>query len=168
MSADSRPRQGTRKLNREKALAVDQQKIQDRLAITKEQYRIITEKLWKIIDWKLDYINEGIGMPKVQDIIRAANTIINLDLAVLKAEMDAGIFDRKLGTLDLNVYRAAPLDPEVADRIAESFKRWGIDLSLPVQRPKLTTAVNGSTPADDHPHDATSTADPGAGVQGSA
>ena len=37
-----------RKLNREEALAVDQQKIQDRLAITKEQCRIITEKLWKI------------------------------------------------------------------------------------------------------------------------
>src|ERR1039458_432465 len=44
-----------RKLNSEKALAVDQQKIQDRLAITKEQYRIITERLWKILDWKLEY-----------------------------------------------------------------------------------------------------------------
>jgi hypothetical protein len=157
-----------RKLNREKALAVDQQKIQDRLAITKEQYRIITDRLWKIVDWKLDYITEGIGMPQVQDIIRAANTIVKLDLAVLKAEMDAGIFDRKLGSVDVNVYRAAPLDPEVADRIAESFKRWGIDLTLPVQRPKLTTRVNGPTPAADHPHDATPAADPGASVQGSA
>jgi hypothetical protein len=35
-----------RKLNREKALAVDVQKVNERLAITKERYRIIIEKLW--------------------------------------------------------------------------------------------------------------------------
>jgi hypothetical protein len=45
-----------RKLNREKALAVDQQKISDRLAITKERYRVMVERLWKIIDWRLEYI----------------------------------------------------------------------------------------------------------------
>lgn len=38
-----------RKLNCEKALAVDTQKIGERLAITKERYRVIAEKLWRII-----------------------------------------------------------------------------------------------------------------------
>jgi hypothetical protein len=141
-----------RKLNREKALAVDTQKVNERLAETKERYRVITDKLWKIIDWKIEYVDEGIGMPQIQDVIRAANTIVKLDLAILKAEMDAGIFDRKLGTVDVNVYRAAPLDPETADRITKAFKRWGIDLSLPTQRPKLTEviAVNGATPTPDN------------------
>jgi hypothetical protein len=36
-----------KKLNREKALAGDTQKIGERLAITKERYRVIIEKLWR-------------------------------------------------------------------------------------------------------------------------
>jgi hypothetical protein len=37
-----------RKLNREKAMTVDQRKVNERLAITKEQYRVIIERLWRI------------------------------------------------------------------------------------------------------------------------
>jgi len=76
-------------------------------------------------------MNEGILMPETSEIIRAADIIIKLDLAILKAEMDAGIFERKIGTVDLNVYRAAPLEPETAAKISEVFQRWGIDLTLP-------------------------------------
>src|SRR5467141_3608050 len=61
-----------RKLNREKALAVDLQKIGERLAITKERYSVIIEKLWKIIDWRPEYAAEGILMPETGEIIRAA------------------------------------------------------------------------------------------------
>jgi hypothetical protein len=141
-----------RKLNREKALAVDLQKVNERLAVTKERYRVIIESLWRIVEWKDEYLEKfGLYPPKVSDRIRAANTIINLDLAILKAEMDAGIFDRKLGSVDLNVYRAAPLDPEKAAQIVEAFKRWGIDLNIPQQRPKLITAQPANDPADHSP-----------------
>jgi len=139
-----------RKLNREKALAVDEQKIGERLAITKERYRVIIEKLWRIIDYKVEYAAEGIFPPETSEIIRAADTIIKLDLAILKAEMDAGIFERKVGTVDVNVYRALPLDPEKATQIAQAFARWGIDLSLPQQRPKLIQS-QPSVPADSSP-----------------
>lgn len=141
-----------RKLERERALAVDQQKIQDRLAITKEKFRLMTERLWKIIDWRLDYIEEGIGMPQTQDVIRAINTVVKLDLAILKAEMDAGIFDRKLGTLDVNLYRAIPLEPEKAAQIAHAFQLWGINLTLPEkskaieQRPDATAIGRQGVP----------------------
>jgi len=43
-------REGCPKANREKALAVDQLKIGERLAITKQRYRVIIQKLWRIID----------------------------------------------------------------------------------------------------------------------
>jgi hypothetical protein len=89
-------------------------------------------------------------MPKNDEIIRAVNTVVKLDLAILKAEMDASIFDRKLGSVDLNIYRAAPLDPEKAEVIASAFKRWGIELTLPtVERPKLVQPIpSGNAPAD--------------------
>jgi hypothetical protein len=144
-----------RKLSREASLAVDQQKIQDRLAITKERYRVLVERLWRIIDYKWEYLEQfGLYPPKTDEIIKAINTLVKLDLAILKAEMDAGIFERKLGSVDLNVYRAAPLDPEKAIQIAEAFKRWGIDLNLPTQRPKLIESSPVHAPAD-HPPAAT-------------
>jgi hypothetical protein len=140
-----------RKLNREKAMAVDLQKVNERLAETKERYRVIIDKLWQIIDYKFEYLElYGMPPPSTDEVLKAANMIIKLDLAILKAEMDAGIFDRKLGTLDVNVYRAVPLEPEKAMQIAEAFKRWGIDLTIPQQRPKLIESL--SADANDPSH----------------
>lgn len=138
-----------RKLNREKALAVDTQKIQERLAITKESYRLIVQNLWRIIDWQPEYVElYHIWPPKNDERIKAANTLIKLDLAILKAEMDAGIFERKLGEVDINLHRAVPLPPETTLKIAEAFTRWGINLDLPGQQPKLPV-VNQSNAAGD-------------------
>jgi hypothetical protein len=147
-----------RKLNREKAMAVDEQKIGERLAITKERYRVIIEKLWRVIDYRSEYLSEYLmSPPSHAEVISAANTIVKLDLAILKAEMDAGIFERKLGTVDLNVYRSVPLEPEKAQRIAEAFERWGIDLSL-IQRPKQIESNHAIVP------DSTGTANSSQGV----
>jgi arginine repressor len=57
-----------RKLNREKAMAVDQQKVNERLAVTKERYRVITDRLWKIIDYKMEYLDDHIRPPDNADI----------------------------------------------------------------------------------------------------
>jgi hypothetical protein len=96
-----------RKLTREKAIAVDLQKVNERIAETKERYRVMIQMLWRIIDYRSEYQNEfHLFFPSNRDRIMAANTLVKLDLAILKAEMDAGIFDRKLGTVELNVYRA--------------------------------------------------------------
>jgi hypothetical protein len=118
-----------RKLNREKALAVDTQKIQERLAITKESYRLIIQNLWRIIDWQPEYLElYFIHPPKNEERIKAANILIKLDLAILKAEMDAGIFERKLGEVDINIHRSLPLPEETIHKIAQAFFNWGIDL----------------------------------------
>ncbi len=141
-----------RKLNREKALAVDLQKVNERIAETKERYRVMIEMLWRIIDYRAEYLTEYyMSPPSHAEKISAANTLIKLDLAILKAEMDAGIFDRKLGSVDVNVYRAAPLDPDKATQIAAAFKRWGIDLTIPQQRPKLIEAQPADAPTDNPP-----------------
>jgi hypothetical protein len=52
--------------------------------------------------------------------------------------------------VDLNIYRAAPLDPEKAALIAGAFKKWGIDLTLPPnERPKYIEPITpGDAPAD--------------------
>jgi hypothetical protein len=75
--------------------------------------------------------------PETDNILKAANTIIKLDLAILKAEMDAGISERKLGTFDVKLPQLAPLDPDAAAKITEVFNHWSMDLTLPEKRPKL-------------------------------
>jgi hypothetical protein len=127
-----------RKLNREKALAVDTQKASERIAITKERYRLMVEVLWRIIDWKDEYLVQyHLYPPKPGEVIKAVDTLVKLDIAILKAEMDLGIFDRKLGSMDVNVYRAAPLQADKAQLIAGAFAAWGIQLSVPQERPKV-------------------------------
>ena len=137
-----------RKVAREGAVAMDQQKIQERLLVTKERYRLVVEKLWHIIDYKWEYLErEGLYPPKTDEIIKAMNTLLKLDLAILKAEMDAGIFERKIGTLDVNVKRATPLEPEQLKLISDTFALWGMDISEAMQRPKQVQALNAGDAA---------------------
>ena len=127
-----------RKLNCVKALAVDTQKASERIAITKERYRLMVEVRWRIIDWKPEYMEKyTLFPPKPGDVIKAVDTLVKLDIAILKCEMDLGIFDRKLGSMDVNVYRAAPLQADKAQLIAGAFAAWGIQLSVPQDRPMV-------------------------------
>jgi hypothetical protein len=32
---------------------------------------VLAERLWKTVDWKFEYINEGIGIPDNADIVAA-------------------------------------------------------------------------------------------------
>src|ERR1700756_929061 len=58
-----------RNLAREAAFAVDEQKIGERLAITKESYRLMVERLWRIIDYKWEYLEQfGLYPPKTEEI----------------------------------------------------------------------------------------------------
>jgi len=55
-------------------------------------------------------------------------------------------------SVDLNIYRAAPLDPEKAALIADVFKKWGIDLTLPAnERPKYIEPITPGDAPDDSP-----------------
>jgi hypothetical protein len=55
--------------------------------------------------------------------------------------MDTGIFDRKLDSVELNVYRAQPLDPEKAAGTAGAFKNWGIHLKVPQKSTKVVQSI---------------------------
>jgi hypothetical protein len=46
------------KLNREKSLVVDQQEINLRLGIMKVNFRVIIERLWRIIDYKWEFMQK--------------------------------------------------------------------------------------------------------------
>ncbi len=61
-----------------------------------------------------------------RDRIAALKEIRESHRDVFDKLFDAGVFDRKLGTLDTNILRSRPLAPEVETEILEAFKRWGV------------------------------------------
>jgi hypothetical protein len=76
-------------------------------------------------------------IPKYKDQIAAINTIIKWDIAILQAEMDAGIFERQLGTLEVEK-RSRPIDPEKKANIFSALERWGfIEANAVVVKPNI-------------------------------
>jgi hypothetical protein len=52
----------------------------------------MVEVLWRIIEWKPEYLTiHNLYPPKNSVVIKAVDTLIKLDIAILKAEMDLGI-----------------------------------------------------------------------------
>ena len=46
----------------------------------------MVERLWRIIDYRWEYLEKfGLYPPKTDEIIKAINTLMKLDLAILKA-----------------------------------------------------------------------------------
>lgn len=114
-----------RKINREAIERVDRQQITERLAQSKERYRLVFDRLMRIAFYTDDLKQEGMLPPSYKDQISALNSIVRLDIAILNAEMDAGIFERYLGTLEIDK-RNKPIPKEVRDRIKQAMINWGM------------------------------------------
>lgn len=128
------------KLNRQSQVECDQTEISERLGKTRERFALMIEKLFKIAFWREEYLHEGYLIPKYQDQIKAMSAIAKMDLALLQAEMDAGVFERHLGTLDIDVARRKPIPENLRENAWKVFKNWGL-VPRTAEMPKLE---NGS------------------------
>ena len=113
------------KLNRELSTNVDRQKLNERIAQIKERQRLVVDRLIRIAFYTDDLKKEGLPPPSYRDQISALNAIMKLDLAIINAEMDAGIFERHFGTLEIE-RRNKPIPKEVRERIRQAFINWGM------------------------------------------
>jgi len=75
-----------------------------------------------------------------QDRVAALKEIREANNAVFEKLFDAGVFERKLGTLDATI-RNAPLPPERKQAIRATFENWGL---LPA--PKEDAGTTQSSP----------------------
>lgn len=113
------------KVHRKSIENVDQQKVIERVAEMKERYRLVFERLIRIAFYSEDLKKEGIPPPSVRDQISALREISRLDVAIFGAELDAGIFERHIGTLEIEK-RSKPLPPELKAQMIKAFTNWGI------------------------------------------
>lgn len=115
-----------RKISRKIVRESDQVRIGERLNNTRERFRVMIDRLMKIAFWKAEYIRDGIWPPDNKDIVKALDTIQKMDLALLQAEMDAGVFERHLGSLDVEIARRRPIPDDKREAVWQVFQNFGM------------------------------------------
>lgn len=117
------------KIARQALIEADRTQIEERLAFTRENYRIVRERLMQIICWQPDPESpipiEKQRPPYNEDIIDAGKTIVMLDLAILKAEIDNGLYKRPIEVIAREM-QYEPLPPEVRVVVIAAWKRGGM------------------------------------------
>jgi len=113
------------KVANETRMEADRTQIEERLAQTRENYRLIRERLLKIVYWSPQTAAPGIKPPFHSEIIDAAKTIVMLDLALMKAEIDNGLYKRPVEALAREM-RYEPLPEEVRTVIIAAWMRGGL------------------------------------------
>src|SRR5258708_28736658 len=110
------------KVARQALVEADRTKIEERLAFTRENYRIVRERLMRIINWKSS--DEG-KRPRHTEVTEAAKAVVAMDLAILKAEIDNGLYKRPIEVLTKE-FRYDPLPDEIRVAVIASWKRGGM------------------------------------------
>jgi len=113
------------KVARAALVDADRTQIEERLAQTRENYRLIRERLLKIVYWSPTTAAPGIKPPFHNEIIDAAKTIVMLDLALLKAEIDNGLYKKPVEELAQQIHYD-PLPGEVRTVVIQSWSRFGL------------------------------------------
>jgi hypothetical protein len=101
---------------------MDTAKIEPRLASVRENYRLMRERLLKIVYWKTE---DGGKPPANRDVNEAAKNIVMMDLAILQAEAAAGMYKKPLEVLAREVH-FEPLPAEVRTVVIAAWTRGGL------------------------------------------
>ncbi len=110
------------KIARQALIEADRTKIEERLAFTRENYRIVRDRLMKIVCWQPE---DGGKKPWHSEVTEAGKAIVGMDLAILKAEIDNGLYKRPLEVIAREI-RYEPLPNEIRTVIIAAWMRGGM------------------------------------------
>jgi hypothetical protein len=114
------------KVSREGLIEMDRTRIEERMNFTRENYRMMRERLVKVIYWQPDYGSELPQRPPLnKDVIEAAKNVVMMDLALLQAEIANGMYKKPVAQL-VKEFQYEPLPQEVRAVIIASWARGGL------------------------------------------
>jgi len=88
------------KIRKQAVIQSDRKQMNERLAEVRERFRILTEYLYRIVYWKYEYLKDyGVEMPKYKDKLAAMKLLAQLELALFRAELQAGAFEDQKGAM---------------------------------------------------------------------
>ena len=132
------------KLHKQAVYEADNQKLSPRIVEFKEKNRLVFDRLVRIAFYSDDLKKETSTPPSFKDQIAALVAIVRLDIMIFNAEMDAGVFERHIGTLEIEK-RSRPLPPELKAQIMRAFMNWGI-----IPREQIEETTNNATINNEH------------------
>jgi hypothetical protein len=112
-----------RKVDKEMLVTADRAKLNERLTLTRETYRMARERLMDIVYWDQGK-HDGERPPSNRDVIEAAKNLVMLDLAVLNAEVAAGVYQTQADAA-VKALAYAPLPEDRRLVVIDAFVRWG-------------------------------------------
>lgn len=117
-----------RKILAERGFRFNQAEVNVRIAEIQDKVATAQQHMWKIL------LNPK---TKDKDKIAAAKGIVESEVKLFQSEMDAGIFERKLGELELR--HGIALDPQSKHLILNAMVNFGV-LKKPVIHEQIETA----------------------------
>jgi hypothetical protein len=130
------------KVARQTLMEIDRARIEERMNFTRENYRMVREKLIEIMYWD-KYAHPGERPPQKRDIVEAAKSVAMLDLALLKAEIETGMYKKPIAEI-AKEYQYDPLPPEVRAVVIAAWARGGL---LPRAASTRATVSTAASPA---------------------
>jgi hypothetical protein len=117
------------KVRREIVIQSDRKQVSVRLTEVRERYATLQKQLYRIIYWTPEnFPKYGIRRPKASERINAARTVAQMDLALLKAELDVGAFEDRRAAL-AEMLREGLLPQELHEQIVGVFRTWKLQPS---------------------------------------
>jgi hypothetical protein len=113
------------KVAREGLVDTDRTRIEDRMNFTRENYRMMRERMLKIIYWNPEEHHESVRAPLNKDVIEAAKNVVMMDLALLNAEIANGMYKKPVEALAKEI-RYDPLPEDVRVVVIQSWKNFGM------------------------------------------
>ncbi len=130
-----------KKIHRTAVETVRRQDVAERINEFKEKNRLVFDRLMRIAYYTDDLKKDGLPPPSYKDQIAALTAIVRLESMVFNAEFDAGIFERHIGTLEVEK-RFKPLPPDLKMQMMIAFRNWGI---IPPE--EIDNGTNNTEPA---------------------
>ena len=134
------------KVAREALVVADRTQIEERMNFTRENYRMMREALLKIVYWNRNTTDKGAPRPLARDVAEAAKNVVMLDLALLKAEIETGMYKKPIEALAKDI-TYQPLPEEIRTVVITSWRRGGllpaatIEQMVPLQQDANSNAV---------------------------
>jgi hypothetical protein len=113
------------------------------MSFTRENYRMMRDELMKVVYWDAATAPEGQRGPRMQDRVEAAKSVVMLDLALLKAKIECGIYRKPIEALAKEV-KYDPLPPEVRVVVMQSWRNFGMlpEAAIQAMVPETTHESN--------------------------
>lgn len=108
-----------KKIEGERKMRYSQARVAARIAEMQEKAELAQSKLWPILYSKV---------ASDKNKIAAATAIMRIEKELFEAQQDAGIFERKLGEVDVSHH----MPPEMMEPILKAFRNYGIVLDAEV------------------------------------